>query len=482
MSLSKYAITGLKWSTTSQIVKQAFQYFSIIILTGLLSPSDFGLMSMALIFIGFIEIFKDLGTISAVIQRQNLSDTLLSSIYWLNILWGGTIFLSLYFLAYLIADFYTEPRLINIFRVLSINFVLAGLSSVPRALLEKKIKFYLISSIELISVTFGMIVAIVLAIYGFGVWSLVYQSVAAYACVTIGYFYFEEWKPSMKFNLGELKEITGYSGNLLGYNIFNFFVRNADYLLIGKFLGDRALGHYYLAYRIMLYPIQNISNVVSRVMFPVYSAIQNDNKKLQSIYIKIANAISLITFPMMLGLMLVSFMFATIFFRNNWDSNLIGLLLLILSPIGLIQSISTTTGPIYQVKNKTNWYLIWGLVTGIVAISAFSIGLYWGVIGVAVSYLVITLLWNYHLFSIPFSLIELDIWTFAKSFKEIAIASTVMFVFALTFKLIIVNYMSNFWSFLLTIIFGIIIYVMAIIIFAKNKISEFLEIYNQSRK
>ncbi|MCZ6702743.1 MAG: MOP flippase family protein, partial [Ignavibacteria bacterium] len=426
MTFSKLAIKNVSWASASQFGRQLVQYATTLILVGLLNPKDFGLMALALIVVGFLEIFKDLGTGVAIIQRPNPSKELLSSIFWVNIVAGFIVTLLIYLSADLVAAFFNNDNLKDVLRVLSISFFISSFGITSKSLLQKDHKFKLISTAELISTVIGATVAIIMALSGFGVWSIVFQSLISIIIGTTLILTFHTWKPSFIFNKSEIISISKFSLNQTGYNFSNYFARNLDYILIGKFLNDYYLGHYFLAYRIMLYPVQNISAVVSRVMFPIYSEIQNDNARFRSIYQKVSNTISLITFPSLIGLAAISGSFVSSFFGNQWNPDLLQILILILAPVGVLQSLTSTTGSVYQAKGRTDWLFRWGISTACLSAIAFIIGINWGVIGVAVSYLIVSSLWNYHCFAIPFKLISLKVLNYFKQFSSTLLISLSM--------------------------------------------------------
>ena len=465
-------VDGLKWSTISQLVRQVLQYTTTIILVNLISPNDFGLMAMAVIVIGFLEIFKDLGLSSAVIQKENPSEDLKSSIFWINVSFGIIISLFIYLAAPLVAFLYNSNTVKPILEVLAITFSISGLSIIQKAIFEKELAFELLSKIELFASTAAFITAIMLAIYGYGVWSLVFQAIVNVFVSTSLLLFFSKWKPKFLFKYSEVKLVAHYSLNLLGFNAVNYFARNSDYFLIGKYLGENELGHYYLAYRLMLYPIQNITMVISRVLFPSFSLIKNDDNKFRYMYTQVTNGIALITFPMMTGLALVSYNFSEVFIKSGWDSNLVAQLIIILAPIGALQSVISTVGNIYQAKGKTNWMFRWSLFYTSITIIGFVIGLKWGVIGVAVCYLITNLLMLYPVFAIPFRLIDMKVFDFFKSFKETIYSVTIMGLIVFFISVITKNINNSSIRLLLQILMGIISYILFSIIINKDRISN----------
>ncbi|MDJ0674819.1 MAG: MOP flippase family protein [Calothrix sp. MO_167.B42] len=460
MSLKKQATSGIKWSSISQVGRQVMQFVTTAILARLLSPADFGLLGMATIVIGFVGLFKDLGTSAAVIQIKNLSDSLVHSIFWINVAFGilGTIIL--FITSPLVANFYEEPKIAPVLMLLSLSFFISGISILQKALLEKDLAFNKLAKIEIAAVFSGSATGIVSALLGFGVWSLVYQSLAVTTVTTILLWITTHWKPKLLFSWNEVKQVSSYSLHLTGFNIFNYFARNADYLLIGKFLGTESLGYYTLAYRLMLYPLQNISAVLSRVMFPVFSQVQNDNDRFSRAYLKVVATIALVTFPMMIGLWAVSEPFILTFFGSQWQPVII--LLMILAPLGMVQSIGTTVGTIYTSKGRTDWMLRWGICAGILATIAIMLGLQWGIVGVATAYATASATLTYPSFAIPFRLIDLRVRDLIAVLWRPFLASLLMLSVLMSLKIFILpKSLANAWILGILVPTGFITYLLA---------------------
>ena len=469
-NLRYQAASGVKWSAASKTGRVAAKLLTTVILARLLTPSDFGLVGMAMVVIGFIGIFKDLGTSAAIIQQRELSGQLLSSIFWVNAGFGALATAILFFGAPFGGLFYHEPRVVAILRVLSLSFFISGLSILQQALLERSLAFRALAKVEFSAVVCGAVVGIGLAADGAGVWSLVFQSLTTVSVTTALLWLLSSWRPKWIFHWGEIKSVSSYSLNLMGFNLINYFARNADYLLIGRYLGAVELGYYTLAYRILLFPLQNVSGVIGRVMFPVYSGIQSDNCRFSHTYLKVASTIAIITFPMMIGVVVLAKPFIAVVFGMKWEPAI--LLLIILAPVGLIQSVATTVGDIYQAKGRTDWMFRWGIGSGIVVTIAFIIGLRWGVVGVATAYAIISFILFYPNFAIPFRLINLKFVYLLKVLVWPFVNSMFMFIAIRIFKAVLTATFSNATVLTLSIILGVIVYGVASWMNSKEQLKE----------
>lgn len=404
-SLGVAAKSGVKWNSVSQTGQQVAQLITIAVLARLLAPSDFGLVGMATVVTGFVTLFKDLGTSAAIVQSREITEELLCSVFWTNVAVGifGTIVLAVF--APLAASFYHEPRVTVILRVLGLSFAISGLTTLQQALLERNLEFRTLARVQVAGVGCGAVTGIGSALAGLGVWALVVQSLTNVSIVSLLLWRLSGWRPRLLFRPGEVRRIGHYSLNLVGFNTFNYFSRNADYLLIGRYLGTAPLGVYTLAYRIMLYPLQSITNVVSRVMFPVYSRLQDEDDRLRFAYLRTVGMIAFVTFPMMVGLWVVAEPFVLSVFGTKWIS--VVPLIKILALVGMAQSIAATLGAIYQAKARTAALFYWGIGSGTLVVCGFALGLHWGVVGVATAYAIATGILLMPTFAIPLSFIDL---------------------------------------------------------------------------
>nr|NQU90815.1 MOP flippase family protein [Bacteroidota bacterium] len=458
-TLKSRAVFGIKWSALSQASKQGTQLLTTVILARLLAPSDFGLLGMAMVVIGFIEIFKDLGTTAAIIQKKELSEVLLSSIFWVNVGFGILAMTVLFFGAPLVGLFYRESGVVAILRVLSLSFFISSLSILQQALLQRSLAFQTLAKVEISTVVCGAVVGIALAWYGAGVWSLVLQSLTTVSITTIFLWLSSSWKPQLVFHWSEVRSISGFSLNLVGFNIFNYFIRNADYLLIGRYLGAQNLGYYTLAYRILLFPLQNISALIGRVMYPVLSKFQDDHRRFASAYLKMTAIIALISFPLMAGASSLARPFVVTVFGNNWLP--VVPLIMIFALVGMTQSIGTTVGLIYKVNGRTDWMFYWGIASGTLVILAFLVGLRWGILGVAAAYVIASFLLLYPNYSIPFRLVDLEFASLIKTLRLPFLNSALMFIVLFVFERFLSPLFSEAIVLILSVILGVSVYAAA---------------------
>ncbi|MDA3860084.1 MAG: MOP flippase family protein [Melioribacteraceae bacterium] len=473
MSVSNQVVTSVKWASFSKIIRIVLQYITLLVLVVYLSPSDFGLMSTAMIFIGFFNSVKDFGFSAALIQLEDKSEELLSSVFWLNVFIGIFFSAILFYSSTLIAVFYEIPELEFILEVLSINFVFNTIMALQNALFEKNMNFDILSKIEIFSISIGAMVAILFAILEYGVWALVFQTLTVSFLLMILNWIFSDFRPKFYFSISEVKKVFNFGIHLSGFNILNFFVRNADYFLIGKFLGMTELGFYTLAYRIMLFPIKNITSILSKVLYPALSKIGNDNSKSRKLYLNVGKSIAFVSFPLMIGFFVVNENMIKLFFSEKWTS-IIDLLYLLV-PIGMIQSVYTLAGAIYQSKNRTKLWFQWGIFSALITVLGFYFGLKWGVLGVAGSYLITNLLLVYPGSKIPFDLIGLKVFDYWKNLFPTFSISISMGIIVYLVKILTSGVFSEMFILFFMILVGIVVYIILSYQFNKDTMLKIMQ-------
>lgn len=421
VGLRTKTVKGIFWTVASQLIRLVVGFVTLAILARFLAPSAFGLMAMAAVFANMFIILNDLGLPSAIIQKKDVTEEHLSSSFWLNLLEGTLVTVILIALAPLIAKFYSNNDLTMIIIVLSFIFAISSIGMIQSAIFSKMLNFKTLAIIEIASSVSAAGVAIVLAVCGFGVWSLVAQSLVSTVIMSMMLFILSKWKPKLIFRWQPVRELLSFGLNLFGFNIVNYLSRNLDNLLIGKVLGARQLGFYDIAYRLLLFPVANVSAVIGRVMFPALSVIQNDKEAVRSAYIRATRYIGTITFPLMAGLIVLAPQLVRVAFGTKWERSIF--LIQVLAVVGLLQSIATTRGWIFLSQGRAKALFRLGLALAAVYAFAFLIGLHWNVEGVAVAYAIAVILALYLGYAIAFRYIDLRFWHFARQFLTIALAA-----------------------------------------------------------
>jgi len=448
--------SAVGWVSLSQVGRQVLQLAVTAVLARLLVPDDFGLMSLTLVVVGILGLVRDLGTAVTIVQVPNLTPRLTSSLFWANVALGVAGVAILAALAPAIAAFFSEPRLAPILAVASLSFLISSLSIVQQALLERAMRFRAVAQVELVAIVTGGIVAVASALAGFGVWSLVAQTIAVATTGTILYTLAGDWRPTRSFSRSDLTGVARFGLGVTGFNLVNYAARNADYVLIGAVLGPGPLGQYTLAYRVMLYPLQSVTAVISRATFPAFARLNAHDARLRHLYLRAVSMIALIAFPMVFGVMATSDRLVAVVFGPGWTEA--GEVLAILAPVGLVQVITSTVGPLYQAVGRSGTMLASGLVSAVFTIIGFVIGLQWGIVGVATAYLIVTVILAYPILAVPYRMIGLGVPTMLRGIVRPAVCGVTMYLVVATASRLSAQPVGSLLTFLLLALFGAGIY------------------------
>ncbi len=399
--------SGVVWSIVARLGQQIMQFGLSVILARLLLPSDFGVIGMISVFTAFVGMFADIGFGSALVQRSEVTEQHIQSVFWFSLATGLLLSSGVYLAAPMIAAFYDEPVLTPLTRGLSPVFIISTAGMVPSAMMQRRMQFNRLAPISLIATFLSGLIGVTLAYLGAEVWSLVAQSLSNHLIITVLNWVYGKWYPRILFSLEALKELYRYTINLLGFTFTNYWARNLDNMLVGRFFGSSALGYYGRAYGLMLLPINQVISVITQVMFPALSNIKDDKMRVKSLYLRAISVISLFTFPMMTGLFVVAKPFIITVFGEQWMGTI--RLLQILALVGAVQSLVNPTGWLYMSQGRTDWLFRWGLIrTGLVIIAIASGILLGSVETVAVCYAIVNLLLLYPDIIIPGRLVNIE--------------------------------------------------------------------------
>lgn len=370
----KELLSGIYYTSIAKYIGIIISLIVSGILARLIEPKEFGIVAIATVIISFFSIFSDLGIAPAIIQNKELTNKDLSNIFSFTV-WLGAIISILFFLSsWPISWFYKSSKLLIICQILSINLFFAAANIVPNALLFKSKDFKFIAYRSLIIQTIGGGIASIAALMGIGLYALIINPIFS----SILLFIISYRKKPQKFNLfgniESIKKIFNYSAYQFMFNIINYFSRNLDKLLIGKYMNMASLGYYEKSYRLMMLPLQNITHVISPVMHPIFSDFQNDLKKLSTSYEKIVHLLAFIGFPLSVLLWFNAHEIILIIFGEQWIPSVSIFQTLSLS-VG-IQIILSTSGSIFQAANDTKSLFICGVFSTILNVSGIIIGIF----------------------------------------------------------------------------------------------------------
>lgn len=374
---------GVAWVAGARLGGQVVQFASSIVLARLLLPSAYGLVAIVWTFTGFAGLFTDLGLGSALVQSRRLTETDATTGFAINALAGVLLTLFIIALRVPMANLFGQPQVAGLLALASLMFTLS-MTIVPTALMERRMQFGRVAALDIATTTVGLIVSVVCAATGLGAVSLVIGPLVGVALSTIGSFIASGWYPRAWPSRASARRLLSFGSHLTGFNIVNYWARNGDNLLLGKFAGTVELGFYNRAYTLMLMPINQVSGVLGRVLLPVFSALQHDPERLRAAILRVCRTSAVLVFPLLFGLAGVAPHFVLVAFGPHWRG--VTPLLIILALSGPPQVVTATSGLVCQAVGQTRVLSTWGNLSSLTVIVAVLIGLPWGAEGVSIAF------------------------------------------------------------------------------------------------
>lgn len=386
MNLKNKIFGGVAWNAIGLIFENGLQLIVKLILARLLVPEMFGIVGFATVFIGMVEVFNDLGMSSALIQRKEkqLNPIDYDTAYWAGLGWALFLVIILSFIVGPIAaSFYNESLLIAIIPVLSFSLIARNLIAVHIVNITRELDFKKLVMPRNISRLFASVVAIVMAFTGFGVWSIIFQSVITDVLLVFIYSYISPWRPRRKFSKESFKNIFSFGIYTTGTNIFNYLTSNTDLLLIGKLLGAHSLGIYTLGYNFTYLIRGQIMNVINSVFFPVYSKIQDDMETIKRYYFKVIKYNCIAIYPLMIGIILLAEPLVVYILGEKWIEAIVPMQLM--AAAGLVHLLTSSNTVLFRGIGKPKLELIFSIIkTLAINVPFIVIGtIYYGIIGAA---------------------------------------------------------------------------------------------------
>lgn len=390
-NLKGKVVTGVFWNVVQLVINRSFDFAIKLILARLLFPDQFGIVGMATVFTSFVQVFNDIGIGAALVQRkeEQLKEVHYHTSFWTGVIWSVAIYLIILFIvAPMAATFYKEPILKSIIPVLSLGVLSSPINLVHNAQLTKQMNFKKLAFISNVSTIFSGVLALVLAYLNFGIWALVFNSVATFIIAMPLYFRATGWYPKFLWDKQAFNDIFGFGVYTTGTNLFNNLIQKIDYLLIGKLLSASALGTYTLAFVLTDTFRSQLMNIMNKVMYPVYGKKQDDLLSLKRYYLNVVKYNSLVIYPIMIFLAVLGEPFIITFFGAKWQGTILPLKILAVSVMVhmMVNSHGSLIRGLGKPKLEMNLQLFKALF---LYAPLISLGIYkYGIIGAASAYLI----------------------------------------------------------------------------------------------
>lgn len=372
---------GFLWLGGVKASNVIFQFAILAILARLLTPSEFGLIGLALIIVSFSDIFNDMGFGPAVTQKKDLSKTDYSTAFFGSVLFGVIIVGVVQLFAHQLSLFFKNPDLETVLRVISVVILLNGIKAVPLGYMYREMQFRLLSLIQISSYVIGYgLVGIVLAYLGFGVWALVIAVIAHTSLSLILYLLLSHQKASLKFDWQSFKSLLHFGGGYSLSKIFSFAANKGDRVLVGRVLGVESLGHYERGFQVVRHATGLFGEIIDKVLFSPFARKQDDRKRVGEIYLELSYLLAIIFFPFSGFVALNAESIVNILLGSQWHQTVqlvqilsISIFFSICTRIG--STVAKSLGDVYRRAWRTLFYAFY------ILISVYFTSKYWGVTG-----------------------------------------------------------------------------------------------------
>lgn len=370
-SIKKEITSGVFWIALAKYSGLFISLGITAVLSRNVTPTAFGTMAVATVILAFLDIFADIGIGVAVIQFKDLTKKQLNTLFMLGCGIGLVLALILFFGANSLAHFYSDPTLIPICQLLCICLIFKALNIVPNGMMLKNKRFKAVSLRTFTLQVMSGAIAIWGALHGWEIYALVVSPVLS----SIGVFFFNFYNYPQQFTLNldwsAIKRVWSYSSFQFLFSFTNYFSRNLDKLIIGKYFSMADLGYYDKSYRLMQMPLQNITFVISPVLHPILSSLQDNKAELGKKNIKLATILSYLSFPIGLLLYFGASEIINIIFGPGWEPAIPVFKILALSiPLQMILS---TCGPVFLAAGKSNHLFYTGIINTTLTVVGFML-------------------------------------------------------------------------------------------------------------
>ena len=387
-------MTGLKtkslqavgWSAFSGWSGQIIGLIVFALLARFLDPVDFGMVAMATIFIQFIQLFVNQGMVMALVQRQDLQPAHLDTAFWSTFIAGVVFTLGGIAFSGAFAQSVKMPDIAPVISALSFTLLIRSLASVQQAVLERELRYKPIAIATFAGTLAGGLVGVVMALQGYGVWSLVGQQLIMSCLQVFMIWRIGKWRPSFSFSTSHFKDLFSYGVNVVGINFTEFINRQADNFLVGYFLGPVALGYYTLAYKLFQTMTSLLTGVTSKVAFSSFSALQSQLDRMRNAFYLVTEMTSVFSFPIFIGLAVLAPQIIPLVFGADWEKAVP--VIQVLALVGMLESVYYFNANVIMAMGKPSWRLKVNILNAIMNLIAFSIAVRWGIVAVAAAYVI----------------------------------------------------------------------------------------------
>lgn len=420
-SFAKTTVSSAMWVYAAFYIGKLIVFLSTVVLARILTKNEYGIVGFAVTFISFLDVVRDLGIGAALIYyREDLKAK--STAFWLGLFVGLSIFVFVWFVAPLLGDFFRDDSIVWVLRILAFNYPLWAFGGIHEALLIKELAFSRKFIPDFSQALTKGLLSIVLAFLGFGPWSLIVGHLSGTLAAVFSLWRLVPWRPTFEFVPNAARALLRFGLPMVGVNILGAIVLNADYVIVGRYLGKAQLGVYTTAFRIPELVVLQFCAIVAQVLFPVFSKMREDKNALVVAFLQTARYVALITVPLGLGMALLARPFILAVFTDKWQDAIP--VMQAISIYALVLSLGYNAGDVYKALGVP------GVLTKISFVKAVILlpGLLWAVtrpgnlIAVAIVQIIVACVGSVINFAVALRMLQISAATLLKSMSPALLA------------------------------------------------------------
>jgi O-antigen/teichoic acid export membrane protein len=471
--LTRKASKSVFWVLTGNVGVSAIRFVGTMILARILLPHEFGIVGMSILYYGIVTLFGKLGMGHALIQRLEIDQEYLSTGFWTTMIIGVSLSIAGIACSPLAATFFREPAVRGAIAVLSVNFTVSSFGAIPAAILTRELRFRTQSIIEISTTVARVIFIVVAALHGLGYWSIILGLVLDRFLKTVALVLTVRWMPSWCFDKEKFNHLFKFGRSFYGHSFLEYLSNNMDYIVTGRVLGAANLAYYQFAFNLPHLALSHVSESVNQASYPILSKVQEDKVRVARGYLKTARFVSLVTFPLMMGLFFVAYDFIHTVYGERWLPSVLPLKILCFS--GALRSVFFINDSLVKSQGRPDLGFKWGLVYLPLTCAALIVGSRWELAGIATAMLVMAVVFIAYVY-IGLRLIHCSMLHYLANLVPALVCSALMVAVLVALSQIpFLDALDPWWRLGINTLVGAGAYLIIVRLIYRNILGEFME-------
>lgn len=478
-------VKSVLWLGSTKVLGQLFSWAVTIFLVRLLSPQDFGIVGMVAAYEAIIIIIYDLNLGSALVQKSDLTREDVQTTFWAILVLGVAFYVITLLLAPFVAQFFHNDKVQKVLVVYGLGVFVQSFQQVPYWLLSKRLDFDKRAKAEFISAVSSLVVSLVLAVYGHGLWSLVYGFVVKNCLQALLLSYYFNWGEYFSryqffsFSFQALRSLLNFSIPLTGFYSLRYIFTKSDSIIVGRWLGSTSLGYYSVALDLAKIPVDKFVMILNQVCFPVFCELQENTQTLKKYFSKILGIVALVVFPVSIGAALLSRELVFIVLTEKWEPVILPFICLCL--VAVLQSIAGVNSMLLNARGRSPANLRFSILGAVTLPLSFLVGVRFGMTGVALSWVVVYPILFLYLCYCTVVELRAGAGEILQPLKAPLYSTVLMSIAVLGCKILVGFNEVSIPSFILYMAVGAIVYTASVLLLSPETVTDFKGIYRDLR-